>query len=194
MKKRKAKSRKLYGWGINDTYNQTKTKQYSVWSNMVRRCYSKECLKKHPTYKGCSVHPDWKYFSNFKQWMDKQDWEGKYLDKDLLVYGNKVYGPDTCIFVPRLLNNLFTDKGSGPYNKGVYKHGKGSGGYNKKGGMFVAQISMYGKQKCVSYHTNEKDAEESYKKHKREYLKELANKQEDDRLVKALLERIDLYL
>ena len=57
--------------------------------------------------------------------MEKQDWEGKFIDKDLLFPGNKVYGPDTCVFVTRQLNNLFTDHGGrGPHKQGVYKHGQ----------------------------------------------------------------------
>jgi hypothetical protein len=31
---------------------------------------------------GCSVSDDWKYFSNFKLWMEKQDWGRKHLDDE----------------------------------------------------------------------------------------------------------------
>ncbi len=187
----RTRTKLVYSWGVNDadyvvaskTY---KCKYYTVWSDMLRRCYSKKSLEKHPTYEGCSVHLDWKYFSNFKKWMEKQDWEGKFIDKDLLIPGNKVYGPDTCVFVTRQLNNLFTDHGGrGPYKQGVYKHGRG--------GMYVSQISRYGKQKEVGYFNNEKDAYECYKKARREYLIEVANKQKDVRLVNALMQRIKLY-
>ena len=178
--------RLTYGWGINDIPNQTQTKYYKVWNDMIRRCYSKKSLEKHPTYKGCSVHSDWKYFSNFKKWMEKQDWEGKFIDKDLLFPGNKVYGPDTCVFVTRQLNNLFTDHGGrGPHKQGVYKHGQSK--------RYVAQISRYGKQKAVGYFNNEEDAYECYKKARREYLIEVANKQKDVRLVNALMQRVELY-
>ena len=41
--------------------------------------------------------------------MEKQDWEGKELDKDLKVFGNKVYGPDTCMFVDTQVNCFITE-------------------------------------------------------------------------------------
>jgi hypothetical protein len=28
-------------------------------------------------------------------------------DKDLKIYGNKIYGPDACVFVPQKINNFF---------------------------------------------------------------------------------------
>jgi len=41
--------------------------------------------------------------------MERQDWEGKHLDKDILIPGNKIYSPDRCIFVSSLIN-LLIDK------------------------------------------------------------------------------------
>lgn len=73
---------------------------------MLHRCYSESHLVRQPTYKGCSVCEEWLTFSNFKSWMEQQDWEGKHLDKDLLVYQNTVYSPDTCVFVDRRVNNF----------------------------------------------------------------------------------------
>ena len=38
--------------------------------------------------------------------MDTKDWIGRELDKDFLS-DSRVYGPDTCVFVPGWLNVLF---------------------------------------------------------------------------------------
>jgi hypothetical protein len=45
----------------------------------------------------------------FRAWMETQDWEGKQLDKDIIVPGNKVYSPATCAFVPCHINSLLVD-------------------------------------------------------------------------------------
>ena len=47
-------------------------------------------------------------------------WE---LDKDILVKGNKIYSPDTCCFVPKEVNTVFTKRQSkrGDYPIGVIK-------------------------------------------------------------------------
>lgn len=83
---------------------------YNVWSTMLSRCHSAGYHKKQPTYVGCSVVPEWHSFSTFEKWFSENYTEGYALDKDLLIPGNKVYGPDTCVFVPRALNNLLLDK------------------------------------------------------------------------------------
>ena len=107
----------IYGVGINDSNyiikivknNKTiwRCPFYVRWDNMLKRCYSSSVHKTHPTYIGCSVTPEWHYFSKFRFWMENQKWEGLALDKDLLVKGNQVYGPDTCCFIPGAINGLF---------------------------------------------------------------------------------------
>lgn len=83
---------------------------YMRWYGIITRCYSKPFLVKNPAYKGCSVCEEWKIFSNFKAWMEKQDWVGKQIDKDLLVEGNKVYSPETCIFISETLNKTLVTR------------------------------------------------------------------------------------
>jgi hypothetical protein len=41
--------------------------------------------------------------------MQEQDWEGKQLDKDILVDGNLVYGPEFCVFVEQSINKFLHD-------------------------------------------------------------------------------------
>lgn len=109
----------LFGKGYNDLEDITqKSKRingkevvfwrdpyYDRWTNMLRRCYSENYQRRFPTYKGCSVCDEWLTFSNFRAWMETQDWEGKELDKDLLSGVSKIYSPSTCGFVGKDLNN-----------------------------------------------------------------------------------------
>ena len=80
------------------------TKIYQTWSSMLRRCYDKKYQARQPTYIGCSVCDEWHNFQVFAEWMSKQDYEGKHLDKDIRTKGNKVYSPDNCMFVMQAEN------------------------------------------------------------------------------------------
>lgn len=105
------------GVGINDhptpvSVNGKHIKAYSLWKDMLRRCYSVNCQKKNQSYLGCSVATEWHLFSNFERWFANNYIEGFSLDKDILFPGNKVYGPDTCVFVSYAINNLLSDHSS----------------------------------------------------------------------------------
>lgn len=84
-------------------------KSYTTWHGMIRRCYSPDCQKKHPTYIGCSVAQEWHSFTAFEKWYTENYIEGLHLDKDILVSGNKQYSADLCVFVSQALNGLLTD-------------------------------------------------------------------------------------
>ena len=84
-------------------------KAKTLWLGVLSRCYM-ENLPSYKYYKDCTVSDEWLTFSNFLQWYrDKGEsrcvWDLQ-LDKDLKVYGNKVYGPDTCMLISRNLNLL----------------------------------------------------------------------------------------
>lgn len=66
-------------------------KYYKVWGNMLERCYSKKFLESRPSYIGTSVCSEWLYATEFKKWMEQQDWHGKCLDKDIVVPRSKLY-------------------------------------------------------------------------------------------------------
>lgn len=59
-----------------------------------------------------------KSFQEFADWCQNQvgylskDSRGYYwqLDKDILVPGNKIYSPETCVFVPPKLNSIFIEQ------------------------------------------------------------------------------------
>lgn len=102
------------GVGINNSatpvvVNGEIIKSYDTWRGMLRRCYSVSRQKIQPTYAGCYVAEEWLRFSNFEKWYAENYIEGHQLDKDLLVPGNKMYGPKTCMFVPQAVNTLLLD-------------------------------------------------------------------------------------
>lgn len=124
---------------------------YMTWSNMLGRCYLKN--KKFEAYAMVEVCEEWKIFSNFKRWMEKQDWRDKFLDKDILFENNLIYCPEACIFVPREINNFFVARvpQRGECLMGVRRKGPSFAAYCKDGvndtrvylGTFPTQIEAH---------------------------------------------------
>jgi|GEM_PF-1661730 len=81
-----------------------KTRAYTVWSDMMKRCYSERVQSKQPTYKGCTVSVEWHNFQNFAAWFELNYIYGYQLDKDIKVKGNRIYSPLTCIFTSQESN------------------------------------------------------------------------------------------
>ena len=199
--KKYTKRRKVFGVGNNDADYMVyecetiggkrkiiwRCPFYLTWANMLRRCYSEKALIRNPTYKGCTVFERWLIFSNFKAWMETQDWKGKQLDKDLLVKGNKVYSPDNCIFVHPKVNTFTTDHGNarGEYMIGVY--------WSKNAGKFMSQCGnpFTGKQEYLGCFTNELEAHLAWKRKKHEHACALADSEycTDPRLAEILRTR-----
>ena len=153
------------------------TKEYRLWNNMLKRCYSVGCQKVRPTYIDCSISENFRYLQYFKEWCNNQigfnsvDEKGKpfALDKDILVKGNRVYNEDVCVFVPQEVNLLFTkrDKSRGEYPIGVSFH--------KSRGMLTATLN----NKYLGYFNTAEQAFQVYKTAKEAYIKEVANKWKD---------------
>ena len=96
-------------------------KYYAAWERMLKRCYSNKYLEINPTYIDASVCNEWLSASAFKKWMEKQDWQGNCLDKDIIVPKSKIYSPDTCAFVLNETNSfvIACDASRGDYPIGV---------------------------------------------------------------------------
>lgn len=90
--------------------NRKKTKAYQTWCSMFVRCYHEPSLKRSPTYRGCSVDPRWHNFQVFGDWFDENYIEGFVLDKDTKIEGNRVYSPDTCMFIDPITNVVASNK------------------------------------------------------------------------------------
>lgn len=146
------------------------TKAYQVWLAMLNRCYDKKTQKRQPTYIGCTVDDRWHDFQDFADWFYSHPYSdmGYQLDKDILVVNNKVYGPDTCCFVPRQLNNLLTNNAAkrGDYPQGV--------SFYKPKSKYTANISINSKPVCLGYFDYPQEARQAYVVRKEAYVKEKA--------------------
>lgn len=174
--------RLVCGVGINDAdcvviRNQDTTGKrwtcpyYERWRSMLTRCYSESFHIRNPSYKDCFVCEEWKTFSNFKKWMQQQNWQGKQLDKDIIIPENKKYGPETCIFVSSSLNTLFrNERCNRKYPSGVQPSRSG----------FLVKIptcsgSAVFPSRYIGHYSTIEEASRAYKKAKSEYILERAN-------------------
>lgn len=168
----------------------TRDKKWDLWGDMRTRCYNPNYHKTRPSYKGCSICDEWlDDKTKFFEWVDHNFYvvDGEptvHIDKDILVPGNKIYSPETCIFAPARINDLFPsiDKNSGRLPTGVT--------YSKKTGKYKAAISKNGKQTTLGFFETIEEATEVYKQHKKAEIISIADEYKDripDALYKAML-------
>ena len=168
---------------------------YSKWRGMLTRSYCPKYKESNPTYEGCKVYNEWLLFSNFRKWMVVQDWEENHLDKDILFEDNKLYSPETCIFVTGKVNSFIEDCGG---SRGKYLIGST---LPKNTSRFRSQCSSPFKDKgdlrnrYIGYYDTEIEAHLAWKKRKHEYAIELANSEyvTDERVRQFLLHRYKNY-
>lgn len=162
---------------------------YITWKSMLVRCYCHNYQKQFPTYIGCSAVEEWHLFSNFKSWMETQDWQGKHLDKDILVKSNKSYSPKTCVFVDARVNTFLAENNAvrGDQPIGVSFH--------KRDRKYVAKCCpvQKGKPRHLGYFDTAEEAHAAWLAFKLEQAKILASEQTDPRVAKALIERYENY-
>ena len=150
-------------------------KIYKTWQSMLQRCYDLKYHEKQPTYIGCEVCDEWLNFQNFARWYYDNyyeiDGERMELDKDILIKGNKVYSPQTCVFVPQCINSLFTkrDNCRGNLPIGVSPYGE-----NK----FIASLGV-NKSKVKSIFNTSHEAFLMYKLNKELLIQGIANEYKD---------------
>ena len=154
---------------------------YDTWRQMLNRCYLPSSRTRYPTYKDCTVAVEWHSFMTFRKWMIKQDWRGYALDKDLLAENNKIYSPDTCVFISHELNNILLtqSKNRGKYPVGVYKVTLSS--------KYRAQIRINNVTIHLGSFSTIDEAKAAYDKARSIKLRKSAFEQSDHRLAKALM-------
>lgn len=177
--------RLTFGVGFMDVVGDTKggiTEEYKFWIGMLRRCYDVEARQRYPTYSTSEVSQNFTKYSYFKEWCNNQvgfnerDSDGNtfFLDKDILVKGNKLYSEYTCCFVPVEINNAFvkSNKSRGEYPIGV--------SLQKNINKYKWSVRRGKDLPAVTGFTlTVEDAFLQYKTEKEKYLKYLADKWKD---------------
>lgn len=117
---------------------------------------------------------EWHNFQVFSKWHEENHYsiENKIMciDKDLLQKGNKIYSPDTCVFVPQFINTLFVKRNSkrGDLPIGVTR--------DKKAKSYSATCNN---NKGESFHLGSYNTPEeaflAYKLYKEQVIKNVAN-------------------
>lgn len=152
---------------------------------MLKRCYDQKTQLRKPTYVGCTVCDDWLYISKFKDWLvQDKEWFLKDIDKDLLVKGNKIYSPDTCVLVSKKINQFIVES--------VSRRGKLPVGVSTvRSGKFLAQCgNPFAKcQDALGLFETAEEAHAAWRKRKHEFACQLADLQSDPRVANALRTR-----
>ena len=105
----------VHGVGVNEKGRFTSnfpgtnkmTKAYCRWKDMLGRCYSTKEQLIRPSYIGTTVCEDFLYFQKFAEWHENQigsNIPGWQMDKDILVFNNKIYSKETTVFIPEIIN------------------------------------------------------------------------------------------
>jgi len=191
MRKLPKKPKLVYGVGVNDADyvvcpkgadgKQVWCPYYRAWNDMLVRAYSPKYHAKHPTYIGVTACEEWHSFMAFRAWMETQDWEGKQLDKDIIVPGNKVYSPATCVFVSSQINSLLIDCAAarGEWPIGVSLH--------KTRNRFYAQVTENGRQRHLGSFDTPEAAHLAWQKAKVRIVRIAARECDDPRVSAGLL-------
>lgn len=180
-----------YGFGVNDADyavypsgsdgKRIHCPFYKTWESMLKRAYSPKYHAKSPTYIGVTVCEEWRSFMAFRAWMMEQDWEGKHLDKDVLVPGNKVYSPKTCAFVTPQINGLLTNnaRGRGKWPIGVH--------WKKASNKFESFVRENGKNRHLGLFNTPHEAHLAWRKEKVRIVRKAAEECDDPRVAAGLL-------
>ena len=167
--------------GYNYDYKCKDSKKlFKMWSGVMQRCFDPLWKGRHKCYEQTTCSEDFLCASNFITWSKSQigynsiDKSGKpfALDKDILLKGNTVYSPDTCVFVPREINNLILSnrKVRGKLPIGVTK---------TKEGKLRARVSINNKEVTLGVFETSNEAFQAYKEAKERHIKGVANKWKD---------------
>ena len=151
-------------------------REFIIWHEMLRRCYDPKYQEKYPTYKGCEVEEHLLNFQHMGEWLDKNYYEvpgeKMCLDKDILCKGNKIYSRETCIFVPKRINSLFTKRDNARGKDPIGVSDLPSGNYR------VMCNNEYGKSIYLGTYSTKREAFQVYKEYKEKVIKKVIDSYE----------------
>lgn len=155
----------------------------------MRRCYNEKEKLKWKSYLEAEVCEEWHDYRNFAKWYNDNYYQidnmQMHIDKDILVKGNKIYSPETCVFVPYNINSLFT---KGNTMRGDCPIGVN---YHKRDKVFYARVrNNKGQRMELGGFSNPTDAFNAYKMAKEQIIKDVANEYKDkipQRLYEAMI-------
>lgn len=162
----------------------THKREYFVWRGLLRRVL-KNSKSLNPTYESCTISAEFLNFQSFVLWYENQLGysENWHIDKDIL--GGKHYSQETCLLIPRCLNNFFRSSGSSAY---------GMAGVQPRRKRFRGRLTRYSDGRSRFFHLGTFDTPEeafqAYKKAKELYAKEIAAEwygKVDQRVINALM-------
>ena len=157
--------------GVGEYNSKDHKVAYAKWKAMLKRCTDPMADKSTESYIECEICKEWKNFQNFAKWYYKNEYsccnEPLCVDKDILIHGNKIYSPNTCILVPQRINLLFIKELAvrGDLPIGVSKHRK----------HYSASLSTFEGKRHIGNFSDPTLAFAAYKEAKEKYIKEVAD-------------------
>jgi hypothetical protein len=168
--------------GIGKYASPTHELQHNRWQHFISRCYN----VKQTAYENCSVCDEWHNFQNYCEWEIENYYcvggERMDIDKDILVKGNREYGPNACVFVPTTINSMIASCTSRTAHLPL--------GVRKKKDTYSACMSKNGKFITIGTFPTPEEAFFAYKCEKEKQIRAMAESYKGkipDKLYDALM-------
>lgn len=177
------------------------TKEYTIWQNMYNRVNHPARHIADPKYADCKL--GFEGYELFVGWARAQkgfNQEGWVLDKDIVCHLKgkdvKIYSPDTCVFIPIVINSFlaFSQRKN---NITGYAGVSWQNTYTKSGGKFIVSCAeLNGKNKTLGRTNTAEEGYQLYRTHKIKLAKILADtyRGQVDERVTYYLDNFDKYI
>lgn len=180
---------------LNKTYHKVDGSQrmlpeYCQWFDMKQRCTSDRIKNKRPNYKDCKISRVWLSYDVWLEWarcqvgfLEKDESGAFYqIDKDIIGDG-LTYDIDSCVFVPKEVNQFFIRN-----HKGFQKLPNGK--------LRVVGVDDQGRRKSLGCYSDQKTAYRVWMDNRVERAKYLYNKylgKVDNRVLMVLDDAENLF-